>query len=195
MPLEKGGPGISVDTSNICRVIGADTPRPGDRGVSPSIHLNPKYTFGNFTVGKYSELANAAASRLPRNRARSTTRYLLPAAWASAEPTSSRRSATVLKKIRQSAFFFVTCKNSRTIYPGGSLGRGKVSKTPNGHVDVLIIDDIQFLSSKEGSPGGASAHLQYSLIKPTANWSFASDRPKGNPRNRVPSSSPSGVGG
>ncbi|HWQ99972.1 MAG TPA: chromosomal replication initiator protein DnaA [Candidatus Methylomirabilis sp.] len=117
------------------------------------IGLNPRYTFESFIVGKGNELAHAAAMAAAANPGESYNplfiyggvglgkTHLLQAIGH--HVLSSRPGATVR---------YLTCERFTNEYIQSVRGgRAKEFKDAYRTVDVLLVDDVQFISGKQGT--------------------------------------------
>ncbi|MEK7619065.1 MAG: chromosomal replication initiator protein DnaA [Patescibacteria group bacterium] len=157
---------------------GADTPRPGI-GESPHPSgLNPKYTFENFIVGKYCELANAACLAVAAQPGEVyNPLFIYGGVGLGKTHLLQAVGHEILKKDPSKRILFVTCeKFTNDFIQAVRSGRGKELKDTYRTVDVLIIDDIQFLSSKEGSQE-EFFHTFNTLHQTNRQLVIASDRP------------------
>ncbi|MEM1313069.1 MAG: chromosomal replication initiator protein DnaA [Pseudomonadota bacterium] len=119
----------------------------------PSIPLDPRFTFDRFVVGKPNELAHAAARRIGEGggvafnplflysaSGLGKTHLMHAMAWALAR---TRPEATVvLLTAEQFMYRFVQALQSREMIGFKQLFRS---------VDVLMIDDVQFIAGKDST--------------------------------------------
>ncbi|WP_242511859.1 chromosomal replication initiator protein DnaA [Rhodobaculum claviforme] len=139
------GPGAQVD-------IGPDTPPEAEADL-PSGPLDPRFTFDNFVVGKPNELAHAAARRVAEGGAITfnplflyggvglgKTHLMHAIAW------ELRRQQPGLRVLYVSAeqfmYRFVDALRNKQIMDFKQLFRS---------VDVLMVDDVQFIAGKEST--------------------------------------------
>ena len=113
--------------------------------------LRPEYTFDTFVVGKSNEFAHAAAQAVARARRTATTRSSSTAASAWARPTCSTPSATTspgqpasLRVMYLAAEQFVN-----ELINSIRFDRMPAFRERYRTIDVLLVDDIQFLANKE----------------------------------------------
>jgi chromosomal replication initiator protein len=140
--------------------------------------LNPRYTFSNFIVGKYCELAFAACSAVA-GRPGEIYNPLFIYGGVGLGKTHLLQGVghEIIKQAPDKKILFVTCEKFTNDYIHAiRSGRAKELKDTYRSVDVLIIDDIQFLSSKEGTQE-EFFHTFNTLHQTNRQLVIASDRP------------------
>lgn len=140
--------------------------------------LNPKYTFSNYVVGKYCELANAAALAVAGNPGEVyNPLYVYGAVGLGKTHLLHAVGHEIMTNFPKKKVIFVTCEKFTNDYiQAVRSGRGKELKNYYRSPDVLIIDDIQFLSSKEGTQE-EFFHTFNELHQTNRQLVIASDRP------------------
>ncbi len=140
--------------------------------------LNPKYTFSNFVVGKYCELANAACLAVASNPGEVyNPLYIYGPVGLGKTHLLHAVGHEIMTNFPAKKVMFVTCEKFTNDYiQAVRSGRGKELKDFYRSVDVLIIDDIQFLSSKEGTQE-EFFHTFNTLHQTNRQLVIASDRP------------------
>lgn len=140
--------------------------------------LNPRYTFDNFIVGKYCELANAACHAVAVQPGEVyNPLFLYGGVGLGKTHLLQAVGHEILNKSPEKKVLFVTCeKFTNDFIQAVRSGRAKELKDTYRTVDVLIIDDIQFLSSKEGSQE-EFFHTFNTLHQTNRQLIIASDRP------------------
>lgn len=115
--------------------------------------LNPKYTFSNFIVGKYCELANAACLAVAAQPGEIyNPLFLYGGVGLGKTHLLQAVGHEILKNHPEKKVLFVTCeKFTNDFIQAVRSGKVKELKDTYRSVDLLLIDDIQFLSSKEGT--------------------------------------------
>lgn len=132
------------------------TRQPGDShdpSDSPSLPLDPRFTFDRFVVGKPNELAHAAARRVAEGgevtfnplflysaSGLGKTHLMHAMAWRLIETRPDAR--VVLLTAEQFMYRFVQALRSRDMIGFKQLFRS---------VDVLMIDDVQFIAGKDST--------------------------------------------
>ncbi|MAS42123.1 MAG: chromosomal replication initiator protein DnaA [Rhodobacteraceae bacterium] len=125
----------------------------GDPADSPSLPLDPRFTFDRFVVGKPNELAHAAARRVAEGgevtfnplflysaSGLGKTHLMHAMAWRLAESRPDAR--VVLLTAEQFMYRFVQALRSKDMIGFKQLFRS---------VDVLMIDDVQFIAGKDST--------------------------------------------
>lgn len=115
--------------------------------------LNPRYTFNNFVVGKGNELAHAAAQAVAQ---KSGTVYnpLFVYGGVGLGKTHLLQAIghQVLSQNPRARILYVTCERfTNEFIHSVRSGRAKEFKDTYRTVDVFLIDDIQFITGKEGT--------------------------------------------
>ncbi|MBI4599774.1 chromosomal replication initiator protein DnaA [Candidatus Uhrbacteria bacterium] len=140
--------------------------------------LNVRYTFDNFIVGKYCELAHAACQAVCDNPG-DTYNPLFIYGGVGLGKTHLLQAVghEIMRKFPGRRVLFVTCeKFSNDYIQAVRSGRAKELKDTYRSVDVLIIDDVQFLSSKEGTQE-EFFHTFNALHQTNRQLIISSDRP------------------
>lgn len=127
---------------------------PAEQSVSSDdLGLNPRYTFENFIVGKENELAHAACLAVSE-RPGSAYNPLFIYGGVGLGKTHLMQAVghAVLKRTPSKKILYVTCEvfTNEFIRAVGE-GRAEQFKDKYRSVDILMIDDIQFLAGKEGT--------------------------------------------
>ncbi|MBI2644928.1 chromosomal replication initiator protein DnaA [Candidatus Uhrbacteria bacterium] len=140
--------------------------------------LNPRYTFSNFIVGKYCELAFAACSAIVSRPGEAyNPLFIYGGVGLGKTHLLQGVGHEILKQFPEKKVLFVTCEKFTNDYIHAiRSGRAKELKDIYRSVDVLIIDDIQFLSSKEGTQE-EFFHTFNTLHQTNRQLVIASDRP------------------
>ncbi len=141
-------------------------------------NLNPRYTFSNFVVGKYCELANAACHAVAGGPGEVyNPLFLYGGVGLGKTHLLQAVGHEILNKHPEKRVLFVTCeKFTNDFIQAVRSGRVKELKDLYRGVDVLLIDDIQFLSSKEGTQE-EFFHTFNTLHQTNRQLVVSSDRP------------------
>ena len=113
--------------------------------------LNPKYTFDNFVVGKSNELAFAASNAVVKNPGKAyNPLFIYSGVGLGKTHLLQAIGHAIIKKNPKSKVEYLTSEQftNQFVY---SIRSGKIKNFQNKYrkVDVLIIDDIQFIAGKE----------------------------------------------
>jgi chromosomal replication initiator protein len=115
--------------------------------------LNPKYTFASFVVGKGNELARAASQAVAANPG-DTYNPLFIYGGAGLGKTHLLQAIghEIAKSHAKKKILYLTCEKFTNDFVN-SVANGKAYNFKDLYrsVDVLLIDDIQFLAGKEGT--------------------------------------------
>jgi len=140
----------SVQT--LTRDPGTD-PSGGFRASSTDSKLNPKYVFESFIVGKGSELAHAAAAAVAENPGtKYNPLFIYGGVGLGKTHLIQALGNAVISRQPSAKILYVTCERFTNDFINAvKSGRGKDFKDTYRNVDVLLIDDIQFLTGKDGT--------------------------------------------
>ncbi|MBU2219940.1 chromosomal replication initiator protein DnaA [Patescibacteria group bacterium] len=120
--------------------------------IDKETNLNPKYTFNNFIVGSFNELAQAAA-RAVVNSPGEIYNPLFIYGGVGLGKTHLLQSVgnEVVEKYKKKKRVKYVSSEKFTSELVSALHNGKIEDFKEGYrqIDVLIIDDIQFLAGKE----------------------------------------------
>lgn len=117
------------------------------------IGLNPRYTFENFVVGKKSELAHAACKAAAENPGRAyNPLFIYGGVGLGKTHLMQAVGHKILDNSPEKKVLYVTCETFTNEYiKSVTMGQADKFKDKYRSVDVLMIDDIQFLAGKEGT--------------------------------------------
>lgn len=124
---------------------------PGKRADNQT--LNPKYTFNTFIVGSNNQLAHAASVAVSK-KSGSVYNPLFIYGGVGLGKTHLMQAvgAEILKKEPDAKVLYVTSERfTNEFVQALSQGRADQFKSLYRNVDVLLVDDIQFLAGKEGT--------------------------------------------
>jgi chromosomal replication initiator protein len=118
-----------------------------------SFGLNPKYNFSSFIVGKNNELAHAAAQAVAATPG-VTYNPLFVYGGAGLGKTHLIQAIghNILRENPNHKILYITCeKFTNDFINSVTTGKAASFKDAYRSVDMLLIDDIQFLAGKEGT--------------------------------------------
>jgi chromosomal replication initiator protein len=136
---------------------------PFARGATPSpasspsetadVGLNPRYVFNAFIVGKANELAHAAAQAVAAKPGEAyNPLYIYGGSGLGKTHHLQAIGHHVLASRPSAKVLYVSCERfTNEFIQAVRGGRGKEFKDLYRNVDVLLIDDIQFMTGKEGT--------------------------------------------
>lgn len=115
--------------------------------------LNPKYTFKSFIVGKGNELAHAASVAVSEsNGTKYNPLFIYGGVGLGKTHLLQAIGNELVQKNPNAKILYVTCeKFTNEFIHAVKSGRGKEFKDTYRTVDLLMIDDIQFLTGKDGT--------------------------------------------
>ncbi|MFZ6015514.1 MAG: chromosomal replication initiator protein DnaA [Patescibacteria group bacterium] len=120
---------------------------------SNNIGLNPRYNFQNFIVGKTNELAHASAQAVAANPGMTyNPLFIFGGAGLGKTHLLQAIGHHVLAKNPGNKVLYVTCERfTNDFIQSVRSGRAKEFKETYRGLDLLLIDDIQFIAGKEGT--------------------------------------------
>ena len=152
-------------------------PRSRD-AADPTSSLNIHYTFEKFIVGKGSELAKAACLAVARNPGLSyNPLFIYGGVGLGKTHLMQAIGHEIVRNSQHSKVLYVTCERFTNDFIK-SVQEGKASQFKDTYrsVDVLLIDDIQFLAGKEGTQE-EFFHTFNALHQVSKQIVISSDRP------------------
>ncbi|NUM25929.1 MAG: chromosomal replication initiator protein DnaA [Candidatus Buchananbacteria bacterium] len=140
--------------------------------------LNPKYNFNSFVVGKANELAQAASAAVAQKPGEVYNPLFI---YGGVGLGKTHLMQAIGNQIKQTApnkrILYVSCeKFTNDFIKSISSNRAEKFKETYRGVDVLLIDDIQFLAGKEGTQE-AFFHTFNDLHQANKQVVLTSDRP------------------
>jgi chromosomal replication initiator protein len=122
-----------------------------DQPMGTSKSVNERYTLVNFIVGSDNQLAYSACEAVARNPGKSyNPLYIYGDVWLGKTHLLQWTGNEIIKKYKDKRVVYTTADKFITDYVG-SVKKRSVEKMRQKYrdVDVLIIDDVQFLANKE----------------------------------------------
>lgn len=115
-------------------------------------NLNPKYTFDTFVVGPFNELAHAAAQAVMKNPGTAYNPLFIYGDTGRGKTHIIQAVGNHIKNGTSKKVLYVTSEKFTVDYMTSvQLGKANQFKEKYRKYDVIIMDDIQFFSSKEKS--------------------------------------------
>lgn len=140
-------------------------------------NLNPRYTFDSFIVGPFNELAYAAAQAVVKNPQHAYNPLFFYSASGLGKTHLTQAVGNEIKRLfPEKNIFYVTAEKFMNDYTTSVLNnRANTFREKYRKIDVLIIDDIQFISGKEQTQNELF-HLFNTLYEQGKNIIFSSDK-------------------
>jgi len=146
--------------------------------VDPITNLNPKYTFDNFIVGSYNELAHAAALAVTEHPGSKYNPLFIYGGVGLGKTHLLQAIGNKLKKSRKKLKIKYVTSEKFTEELVSAIREQKMSefKKKFRNLDVLLIDDIQFVAGKD-KVQEELFHTFNTLSEKNKQIVFTSDRP------------------
>lgn len=163
----------ATDNDFVAKISKTDTPAQNN-----AFGLNPKYSFEAFVVGKNNELARAAASAVAANPGITyNPLFIYGGAGLGKTHLLQAIGHEILKNSSTKKILYITCeKFTNDFITSISSGKATSFKDLYRSVDILLIDDIQFLAGKEGTQE-EFFHTFNALHQANKQVVISSDRP------------------
>lgn len=149
----------------------------------PSAHaatsaINQRYTFDTFVVGKKTELAYAACRAVSENPATIyNPLFIYGGVGLGKTHLMQAVGNAILQKFSDKRVLYTPCETFTNEYiKSVTMGQADTFKNKYRSVDVLLVDDIQFLAGKEGTQE-AFFHTFNFLHQNNKQIVISSDRP------------------
>lgn len=151
---------------------------PSAEKISAAFGLNPRYTFDSFIVGKANQLAHAAAQAVSNKPGEVYNPLFVYGGSGMGKTHLMQAIGHQIKKLDpKKQVLYVPCeKFTNEFISSISRGQGESFKSKYRNVDVLMIDDVQFLSNKEGTQE-EFFHTFNALHQSNKQIILSSDRP------------------
>ncbi len=113
--------------------------------------LNPKYLFENFVVGKGNELAHAACLAVVNNLGKSYNPLFIYGGVGLGKTHLLQAIGNEVAKRTDKILYTTSEKFTNNYIQAVTTGKAKEFKNLYRNVDLLLIDDIQFMGGKDGT--------------------------------------------
>ena len=141
-------PGVPVESAPLPQTLSQHPAQDTDE-----LSLNPKYIFDSFVVGKANELAHAASMAAATNPGESYNPLFIHGSAGLGKTHLLQAIGQHVSNTRPNAVIrYVTCERFTNEFIQAVRG-GQINdfKDRYRNVDVLLVDDIQFISGKQGT--------------------------------------------
>lgn len=144
---KSGGPAEMIKTLNIKR----EDPIANESVAINRFGLNHRYTFDHFIVGKNNELAHAACQAVAANPGKAYNPLFIYGGVGLGKTHLLQAIGHSLSKNTDKILFITSEKFINDYIQAVRNGQAKEFKDRYRNVDVLLVDDIQFMAGKDGS--------------------------------------------
>lgn len=128
-------------------------PTAGNDVPTSNIAVNPNYTFQTFVVGKQNELAHAAAQAVAAQPGGTYNPLFVYGGVGLGKTHLLHAIANEMRRQNPNVrIMYVTCEHfTNDFIHSIRIGKGKEFKDRYRNVDLLLVDDVQFITGKEGT--------------------------------------------
>jgi chromosomal replication initiator protein len=117
--------------------------------INKSDNLNPKYSFENFVIGPYNALAHAAAKTVSEKPGISYNPLFIYGKTGHGKTHLIQAVGNQIKKTGKKVFYVTSERFAVDYFNSLQSGTANSFKDKYRQYDVLIMDDVQFLATKE----------------------------------------------
>ena len=153
---------------------------------SSSNQLNPRYTFDTFIVGASNQFAHAAAVAVAEQPSKSYNPLFLYGGVGLGKTHLMQAIGHTLKR-RNPALrltYISAEKFTNEVIASIRFERMPAFRDRFRNMDVLMVDDIQFIATRRAHPGRIFSHVQRALRSAEADRDFVRLPAEGNLRHR-----------
>jgi len=149
-----------------------------DLYVNKDSNLNPKYTFDNFIVGPFNEVAHAACQAVIKNPGGTYNPLFVYGGTGLGKTHLLQSTGNQIKKLHPNkSIYYVTSEVFTTDYISAvQNNRVNLFKEKYRKYDMIIMDDVQFFSNKEKTQEELF-HLFNNFYENNKQIIFSSDKP------------------
>lgn len=130
-------------TTNVIKETKIDTPS--------KFGLNPRYLFENFIVGKGNELAHAACRAVVNNLGKAYNPLFIYGGVGLGKTHLLQAIGNEASKFTDKILYTTSEKFTNNYIQAVQTGKAKDFKNAYRNVDLLLIDDVQFMGGKDGT--------------------------------------------
>lgn len=142
---------IALDNNKVSRV-GNNSNVPASTTVNSNRYgLNPKYLFENFIVGKGNELAHAACLAVVNNLGKAYNPLFIYGGVGLGKTHLLQAIGNEVAKKTDKILYTTSEKFTNNYIQAVTSGKAKEFKNLYRNVDLLLIDDVQFMAGKDGT--------------------------------------------
>lgn len=152
-----------------------EDPRPAP-SASNRFGLNPRYIFENFVVGKGNELAHAACLAIVNNLGKSYNPLFIYGGVGLGKTHLLQAIGNEVAKKTDKILYTTSEKFTNNYIQAVQTGKAKEFKNLYRNVDLLLVDDVQFMGGKDGTQE-EFFHTFNELIQNDRQIVLTSDRP------------------
>jgi len=172
-------------TKNTFTIISTENEKPEDAQlkfdefkINKETNLNPRYTFNNFVVGSFNELAHAAALAVAENPGFTYNPLFIYGGTGLGKTHLIQAIGNKIReeKKREKVKYISSEKFVSSIVSAIRTNTMETFKASLAPIDVLILDDIQFIAGKNKSQE-EFFHVFNSLYEKNKQIILSSDRP------------------
>lgn len=113
--------------------------------------LNPKYSFSNFIVGKATELAYAACQAIVANPGKAYNPLFIYGGVGLGKTHLLQAMGNELAKLNKKVLYTTSEQFTNNYIDSIRGGRAREFKNLYRNVDLLLVDDVQFMGGKDGT--------------------------------------------
>lgn len=113
--------------------------------------LNPRYVFENFVVGRGNELAHAACLAVVENLGKSYNPLFIYGGVGLGKTHLLQAIGNAVAKKTNKILYATSEKFTNNYIQAVKSGKGKEFKNLYRNVDLLLVDDVQFMGGKDGT--------------------------------------------